>query len=102
MMDNLRRTLSAPATFLTLVVGWTLPAASPVVWTAFVLATIALPTLVPILTVVIPRRRGISKRSHARATGRDLELAATRKAFVIQLLAHRAWLMSDAYGRRTF
>src|SRR5216117_2216351 len=52
MMDNLRRTLSAPAAFLTLVVGWTLPAASPVVWTAFVLTTIALPTLVPTLTVV--------------------------------------------------
>src|SRR5712691_2686209 len=96
MMDNLRRTLSAPASFLTLVVGWTLPAASPVVWTAFVLATIALPTLVPILTVVIPRRRGISKRSYTRAIGRDLGLAASQTAFVITMLAHQAWLMSDA------
>src|SRR2546425_6952322 len=99
MMDNLRRTLSAPATFLTLVVGWTLPAASPVVWTAFVLATIALPTLVPILTVVIPRRRGISKRSYTRAIGRDLGLAASQTAFVITMLAHQAWLMSDAIVR---
>ncbi|TMB10289.1 MAG: glycosyl transferase, partial [Deltaproteobacteria bacterium] len=99
MMDNLRRTLSAPATFLTLVVGWTLPAASPVVWTAFVLATIALPTLVPTLTVVIPRRRGISKRSYTRAIGRDLGLAASQTAFVITMLAHQAWLMSDAIVR---
>src|SRR2546425_818902 len=99
MMDNLRRTLSAPATFLTLVVGWTLPAASPVVWTAFVLTTIALPTLVPILTVVIPRRRGISKRSYTRAIGRDLGLAASQTAFVITMLAHQAWLMSDAIVR---
>src|SRR5216110_2098143 len=99
MMDNLRRTLSAPAAFLTLVVGWTLPAASPVVWTAFVLATIALPTLVPTLTVVIPRRRGISKRSYTRAIGRDLGLAASQTAFVITMLAHQAWLMSDAIVR---
>jgi cyclic beta-1,2-glucan synthetase len=99
MVDNLRRTLSAPATFLTLVAGWTLPAASPMVWTAFVLATIALPTLVPILTAVIPRRRGISKRSHTRAIGRDLWLAASQTAFVITMLAHQAWLMSDAIVR---
>src|SRR5437667_1435152 len=99
MVDNLRRTLSAPAAFLTLVVGWTLPAASPVVWTAFVLATIALPTLVPILTGVIPRRRGISKRSYTRAIGRDLGLAASQTAFVITMLAHQAWLMSDAIVR---
>src|SRR5204863_5808385 len=81
MVDNLRRTLSAPAALLTLVAGWTLPAASPVVWTAFVLTTIALPTLVPILTVVIPRRRGISKRSYTRAIGWDLGLAASQTAF---------------------
>ena len=99
MLDNLRRTLSAPATFLTLVGGWTLPAASPLVWTTFVLATIALPTLLPILTVVIPRRPGISKRSYTRAIGRDLVLAASQTAFVITMLAHQAWLMSDAIVR---
>jgi len=99
MTDNLRRTLLAPASFLTLVVGWTLPAASPVVWSTFVFATIALPTLLPILTVVIPRRRGISKRSHTRAIGRDLVLAASQTAFVLTMLAHQAWLMSDAIVR---
>ena len=35
IVDNLRRTLSAPAAFLTLVVGWLLPPASPWVWTLF-------------------------------------------------------------------
>ena len=49
MLDNLRRTLSAPAAFLTLMAGWTLPFASPVIWTTFVLATIALPALLPVL-----------------------------------------------------
>src|SRR5439155_25578016 len=99
MLDNLRRTLSAPAAVLTLVAGWTLPGASPAVWTAFVLAMIALPTLPPVLTGAIPRGRGISKRSHIRAVGRDVLLAASQAAFVTTMLAHQAWLMSDAIAR---
>ncbi len=99
MLDNLRRTLSAPAAFLTLVVGWALPATSPLVWTGFVLTTIALPALLPVFTGLIPRRHGISKRSHIRAVGRDLLLAASQTALTITMLAHQAWLMSDAIVR---
>ena len=36
MLDNLRRTLSAPAVFLLLVAGWVLPVGSPASWTTFV------------------------------------------------------------------
>ena len=72
MLDNLRRTLSAPAAFLTLIAGWTLPFASPLIWTTFVLAAIAIPPLLPVLIGLIPHRRGISKRSHLRAVGTDL------------------------------
>src|SRR5712691_6566434 len=99
MLDNLRRTLSAPAAFLMLVAGWTVEGASPVVWTAFVLAMIALPTLPPVLAGALPRGRGISKRSHIRAVGRDVFLAASQAAFVTTMLAHQAWLMSDAIAR---
>ncbi len=99
MVDNLRRTLSAPAAFVALVVGWTLPGASPVVWTGFVLATIALPTFLPVLAGLIPRAYGISKRSHARAVGRDVGLAAPQTALAITMLAHQTWLMSDAIAR---
>ena len=38
MIDNLRRTLSAPLTLATLVAAWTLPSVSAGLWTAFVLA----------------------------------------------------------------
>ncbi len=102
MLDNLRRTLSAPAAFLTLIVGWTLPFASPVIWTTFVLATIAIPPLLPVLTGLIPHRRGISKRSHLRAVGTDLVLAASQVALTVTLLAHQAWLMTDAIVRTLF
>src|SRR6185503_16744314 len=99
ILDNLRRTLSAPAAVLTLVAGWTLPGASPAVWTAFVLVTIALPTLLSAFAGVIPRARGISKRSHIRAVGRDVVLAASHAALVTVMIAHQAWLMTDAIAR---
>ncbi len=99
MLDNLRRTLSAPAAFLTLIAGWTLPFASPVIWTSFVLACIAIPPFLPVLTGLIPRRRGISKRSHARAVSTDLVLAAAHVGLTVTLLADQAWLMTDAIVR---
>jgi cyclic beta-1,2-glucan synthetase len=39
MVDNLRRTMSAPLTLATLVAAWTLPSVSAGYWTAFVLAS---------------------------------------------------------------
>jgi cyclic beta-1,2-glucan synthetase len=99
MVDNLRRTLSAPTAFLTLIAAWAMRGTSPATWTAFVLATIAVPALLPVLSGLIPRGRGISKRSHLRAVGRDLLHAVSQTAFVITMLAHQAWLMSDAIVR---
>jgi cyclic beta-1,2-glucan synthetase len=99
MLDNLRRTLVAPSAWLALVVGWTLPLAVSLPWSGFVFATLALPILLPFLAGILPRRSGISKRSHLRATGADFELALSQLGFVVTLLAHQAWLMLDAIGR---
>src|SRR3970282_1541506 len=38
MVDNLRRSLFAPSAFLLAIAAWTLPAASPLVWTSLLLA----------------------------------------------------------------
>jgi cyclic beta-1,2-glucan synthetase len=102
MIDNLRRSLSAPAAFLALLAGWTLPFVSAAVWSGFILATIALPPLLPFFASIVPRRRKISKRSHVRAMGRDLYLAFSQIGFHIALLAHQAWLMTDAIVRTLF
>jgi cyclic beta-1,2-glucan synthetase len=99
MMDNLRRTLSAPAAWLTLVAAWTLPSSSPPVWTGFVLAAIALPSCLPAFAELIPRRWGISKRTHIRAVGRSFAVAAAQIGLGVAFLAHQAWLMGDAIGR---
>ena len=94
MLDNLRRTLSAPASFLALLAGWTLPSPAALVWTSFVLAALAVPPLLPALAVVAPRRAGISPRSHFRALRADAWLALCQTALLIAFLPHQAWLMS--------
>jgi cyclic beta-1,2-glucan synthetase len=98
MLDNLRRTLSAPSAFLTLVVG-SMVGGSPPAWSAFVVATIAVPALLPVLAGMLPRGRGISKRSYVRAVGRDVVLAVSQITLTLTMLAYQAWLMTDAIVR---
>ena len=99
MIDNLRRTLSAPACVLALAIGWTLPFKSALVWTAFVLATIILPNLIPVFSAIPDRRPGVSISGHLRALGGDLRLAAILSALNVTFLADQAYLMSDAIAR---
>ncbi len=99
MVDNLRRTMSAPLTLATLVAAWTLPSVSAAAWTAFVLASVVVPAALPVLSGLLPRRKGISKRSHVRAVGEDIALAASQVGLGLTFLAHQAWLMTDAILR---
>ena len=99
MLDNLRRTLSAPTAVVALLVGWTLPLHVALIWTLFVVLTIALPTLIPVLAAIPPRRPGVTLSSHFRALGHDAGLAATLSALTVAFLADQAWLMADAIGR---
>src|SRR4030095_15695665 len=95
MADNLRRTLSAPSAFLTLAGAWAMSGTSPATWTLFILATIAVPAFLPGFNGLLARTHGSPKRSHLRAVGRDVLHAVSQTAFVITMLAHQAWLMSD-------
>ncbi|HET6158600.1 MAG TPA: glucoamylase family protein [Dongiaceae bacterium] len=99
MLDNLRRTLSAPAAVVALLAGSVLPLQVALVWTVFILWTIVLPTLIPALGAIIPSRAGITMRSHVRALGSDFRLALTQSVLLLTFLAHQAWLMCDAIGR---
>ena len=99
MLDNLRRTLSAPAAILALLTGWMLPLHAAAVWTTFVIATIVLPTLIPAAATFVSRRLGVTTRSYFGALGSDLRLALAQSALMIISLAHQAWLMGDAIAR---
>jgi cyclic beta-1,2-glucan synthetase len=94
--------LSAPAAVAALLVGWTLPLRAAAIWTAFIILTIAIPTLLPLLGAIVPRNTGVTLRSHLRALGRDLALAASQSALLVVFLAHQAALMSDAIVRTLY
>jgi cyclic beta-1,2-glucan synthetase len=99
MADNLRRTLLMPCSLLLLVAGWVLPRSSPLCWTAFVLAIITVPTLFPTVAGLLPRRPGVSKRSHIRAVWRDFSAAVCQTGLTLTTMAHQAWSMTDAIVR---
>ena len=63
------------------------------------LVAIAMPNLIPVFTDIMPKRWGISKRSHLRALGENTAIAVAQSALAVTFLAHQAWLMSDAITR---
>src|SRR5262249_18492338 len=97
MLDNLRRSLSTPRAYVTLLLAWLLPGGAPGVWTKLV--PLSLPALVPVTTDVMPKRPGISKRVYLRSLVGNLALAGAHIALALILLAHQAWLMGDAMLR---
>jgi cyclic beta-1,2-glucan synthetase len=102
MFDNLRRTLSTPAIVVALLVGWTLPLAGALVWTVAIVVVLALPAMIPVAAALLPRRSGVTARSHIGALGSDVATACAQTALVVAFLAHQAWLMMDAIGRTLF
>jgi cyclic beta-1,2-glucan synthetase len=99
MVDNLRRSLAAPSSFVLAVAAWTLPSVSALLWTGFFVGSVAVPAFIPVLDGLIPRRRGISKRSHLRAVADDIFVALSQMLLAITMLAYQAWLMADAVVR---
>jgi cyclic beta-1,2-glucan synthetase len=99
MLDNLRRTLSAPAVLAAFVVAWTTSSESALLWTAFLLSVLVIPAALPVVAGLRPRRPGTSKRSHWLAVGSDVLVAIGHVLFSIVFLAHQAWLMVDAVIR---
>ncbi len=102
LLDNLRRSLSAPAALLTFLIAWLQPVPVAAIWSIFILVTIMLPPLIPAFAGIMPRRASISLRDHFRSLRRDFELGLQQSAFLVTFLAHQAWVMADAVGRTLF
>ena len=100
MLDNLRRTLSAPACMLSLLGGLALPLAAASVWIGFVLLTILLPALMPVFARH-PAAPWQESRRAAISCPRQPICASplAQWALVVTFLAHQAWLMGDAIAR---
>ncbi|MEJ0097740.1 MAG: hypothetical protein WDM84_07230 [Bauldia sp.] len=99
MLDNLRRTLSAPVTVLALIAGWALPPAACLIWSAFVLIALAAPSVLPALLGVFSVAPKTTWRLHFSVFFGDLGLALAQTGFAIATLVHQAQLMLDAIVR---
>ena len=99
MLDNLRRSVLAPATLAALALSWTWVWPAAVVATLLLAAAVAMPAFLPSLFSLLPRRSGVRLRAHATTLGADLALAAWQTMFSFAFLADQAWRMGDAILR---
>ena len=99
MIDNLRRSLTAPAAIGALFTGWLLPLPAALSWTLFMVLVLAVPALIPLLESLLRWPPGIAAGAQLRVLGADFRLATARWGLVNMFLADQAWLMGDAIGR---
>jgi cyclic beta-1,2-glucan synthetase len=100
MLDNLRRSLAAPAVVLALVGGWFMPAANGLAWTVLMLVVIAIPPLLPLPSMLLsPKRRNVLWSAHWRIVAADVRTAFSHVALQLVTVADQATRMVDAIAR---
>lgn len=99
IIDNLRRSVTAPLTLLALTAGWLLPVDVALIWTGLVLAMLALPHVLPLPFALMPGRAGITAHSHFSALVRDARLAMAHIGLDLALLPDTALRRGDAIIR---
>ena len=96
MVDNLRRSLLPVTSVIALTAGWVISGVSAFGWSAFIVGVLAFPAMMPFLAALAPPRTGVSRRSYFLAVGEAARLVAWQAVLTVTLLAHQAWLMTDA------
>ncbi|MES2933196.1 MAG: glucoamylase family protein, partial [Pseudomonadota bacterium] len=98
LFDNLRRSLVPTALLSLLLLGWlVLPA--PWLWTAAVLAILALPTLCILLVDLLRKGQDVRLRQHLRATLRDSGIHFSHVLLGLTFLAYETYFSLDAIVR---
>ena len=99
MADNMRRSLVAPLAALALGAGWLLPLPLAILATVLVLAMLSLGRVISLPFDLLPRRAGITSRSHFAALAADASTAVKQVGLDVAFLADTGWWMIDAIGR---
>lgn len=101
ILENLRRSLVAPTTFLWLILGWSVLPHSPVPWTLYITALIVLPFLAQIAigTMILHFSQSTS---HIIGSGVRTKINLTQITLYLLLLAHQAYVHTDAIVRTCF
>src|SRR6185312_12358253 len=99
LLDNLRRSLGAPALLLAFLLGWILPLAHAGWWALFLLVVVALPPYLPVLTGLFSAHGWRFGRAHLRALVQESVLAGLQLLFTLAFLSRVAFLALDAILR---
>ncbi|WP_339081971.1 glucoamylase family protein [Pseudomonas sp. TMP9] len=102
MLDNLRRSVLAPATLAALAVSWLLPLPAALTASLLLVASLLIPALLPLCFGLLPARAGIRWRSHLTKLRDDLLLALLQSALTLTFLADQSGRMLDAISRTLF
>jgi cyclic beta-1,2-glucan synthetase len=102
ILDNLRRSLVAPALFLWLVASCALFPGSALLWSLFVFLVIAFPVYLHVTTGLAMHPRGIPWTSHFWSRWGDFRTNTAQIALSFVFLPHQAWLMCDAIMRALY
>ena len=96
ILDNLRRSLVAPALFLWLVAAWTILPGSAVLWTIVILVILAFPIYAHVTNALLLHPRGIPWTSHFWTVWGDLRTNTAQVALSFTFMAHQAYLQTHA------
>ena len=98
ILDNLRRSVLAPALVALFVTGWTMLPGSAAVWTALGVLVLTLPAYVQVGRSLSSRVRGVPLREHVLAE-RDTLVTSARQALLSTVfLLHQSAVMLRAIG----
>ncbi len=99
ILDNLRRSLLAPALVALFIAGWTVLPGSAIVWSLLGLLVLAFPAYMQVGRSLTSRVRGVPLREHVLAERDNLAASATQAFLSTVFLLHQSWLMLDGIGR---
>ncbi len=96
ILDNLRRSLVAPALLTLFAAAWTVLPGRPLVWTLGALAVVAFPLVASLLQTLRPPSAHEPVRVHLRGLVEDLGTAAAQALLTLVFLPFHAWEMAHA------
>ena len=96
ILDNLRRSLTAPALLAFLIAGWTFLPGRPVVWTGMALGVTGSAALLAMARLLVVPLSGHSFGVFARGVSNDIQTAAAQALLSLMLLPFHAWEMVRA------
>ena len=102
ILDNLRRSLVAPAVMLSLIAAWTALPGAPLLWTLFILLTLAFPVYAHVTRGLLIHPRGVPWTSHFWSMWGDVRINTLQVLLNITFIAHQSYLMSDAIVRTLY